>query len=101
MKEINEKKAFILYDYLDKSRLFEGLARKDSRSLMNVTFRTGSNEMNAEFIRAAEQNGIIGIGGHRSIGGMRASLYNAMPVEGVEYLADFMRDFETRKLIGL
>lgn len=101
MKEINEKKAFILYDYLDKSRLFEGLARKDSRSLMNVIFRTGSNEMNAEFIRAAEQNGIIGIGGHRSIGGMRASLYNAMPVEGVEYLVDFMRDFETRKLIGL
>lgn len=99
-EEINEKKAFILYDYLDGSRLFEGMARKDSRSLMNITFRAGSDEVNAEFIKAAEQNGIICIGGHRTVGGMRASLYNAMPVEGVEYLVDFMRDFEARKLSG-
>lgn len=100
MKEINEKKAFILYDYLDRSRLFEGLARKDSRSLMNVTFRTRSDEVNAEFIKAAKQNGIINIGGHRAIGGMRASLYNAMPVEGVEYLVNFMHDFERQKMSG-
>lgn len=100
MKEINEKKAFTLYDYLDESRLFEGMARKDSRSLMNVTFRAESDEVNAEFIKEAEKNGIISIGGHRAVGGMRASLYNAMPVEGVEYLVDFMRDFEARKLSG-
>lgn len=100
MKEINEKKAYILYDYLDKSKLFEGLARRDSRSLMNVTFRAKSNEMNAEFIKAAGQNGIVSIGGHRAIGGMRASLYNAMPIEGVKYLVDFMEDFEEKKLSG-
>ena len=100
MKEINEKKAYILYDYLDKSKLFEGLARRDSRSLMNVTFRAKSNEMNAEFIKAAGQNGIVSIGGHRAIGGMRASLYNAMPIEGVKYLVDFMGDFEEKKLSG-
>lgn len=100
MKEINEKKASILYAYLDKSKLFEGLVRKDSRSLMNVTFRAKSNEMNVEFIEAAEQNGIISIGGHRAVGGMRASLYNAMPTEGVKYLVNFMDDFEGKKLSG-
>lgn len=99
MKELNEKKAFVLYDYLDRSRLFEGLARKDSRSLMNVTFRAKPDTLNAEFIKAAEQNGIVSIGGHRAIGGMRASLYNAMPIEGVKYLVDFMCDFEERKLL--
>ena len=100
MEEINEKKAYVLYDYLDKSKLFEGLARRGSRSLMNVTFRAKSNEMNAEFIKAAGQNGIVSIGGHRAIGGMRASLYNAMPIEGVKYLVDFMGDFEEKKLSG-
>ncbi len=100
MKEINEKKAYVLYDYLDKSKLFEGLARRGSRSLMNVTFRAKSNEMNAEFIKAAGQNGIVSIGGHRAIGGMRASLYNAMPIEGVKYLVDFMGDFKEKKLSG-
>lgn len=100
MEEINEKKAYVLYDYLDKRKLFEGLARRGSRSLMNVTFRAKSNEMNAEFIKAAGQNGIVSIGGHRAIGGMRASLYNAMPIEGVKYLVDFMGDFEEKKLSG-
>lgn len=94
MKEINEKKAAILYDYLDSNSLFYGLAEKDSRSLMNVTFRTKSDEINHDFVKAAEQNRIISIKGHRAIGGMRASLYNAMPIEGVQHLVEFMREFE-------
>ena len=96
MKEINEKKAAILYDYLDSSSLFYGLAEKDSRSLMNVTFCTKSDAINADFVKAAEQNGIISIKGHRAIGGMRASLYNAMPMEGVQHLVGFMQEFENR-----
>lgn len=71
-----------------RSRLFEGLARQDSRSPMNVTFRAKTNEMNAEFIKAAEQNRIVSIGGYHAVGGMRASLYNAMPVEGGEIFGE-------------
>lgn len=97
MKEINEKKASILYDFLDESSLFHGVVRKDSRSLMNVTFRTGSDEMDAAFVKAAEQNGIVSIKGHRAIGGMRASLYNAMPIEGVQHLVSFMKGFECNR----
>lgn len=96
MKEINEKKAVVLYDYLDSSRLFYGLADKESRSFMNVTFRTKSDAVDADFVQSAEEHGIISIKGHRTIGGMRASLYNAMPMEGVRYLVDFMRDFESK-----
>ena len=96
MKEINEKKAAVLYDFLDGSKLFHGTVRKDSRSLMNVTFRTGSNEIDAAFVKEAEQSGIISIKGHRAVGGMRASIYNAMPMEGVGYLADFMGEFEKK-----
>ena len=95
MKEINEKKAAILYDYLDSSSLFYGLAEKDSRSLMNVTFCTKSDEINADFVRTAEQNRIVNIKGHRAIGGMRASIYNAMPIEGVQHLVAFMKKFES------
>lgn len=94
MKEINEAKAALLYDYLDKSDMFYGLADKDSRSLMNVTFRANSEELNSAFVKAAGKNGIISIKGHRAIGGMRASLYNAMPIEGVKHLVKFMEEFE-------
>lgn len=94
MKKINESKAALLYDYLDKSDMFCGLADKDSRSLMNVTFRTGSEALDSVFVKAAGENGIISIKGHRAIGGMRASLYNAMPIEGVQHLVQFMEAFE-------
>lgn len=94
MKQINEEKAGILYNYLDSSTMFHGLAEKESRSLMNVTFRTDSKELDTSFINAASQNNIISIKGHRAIGGMRASLYNAMPIEGVQHLVDFMKEFE-------
>lgn len=94
MKELNEKKAAALYDLLDGSKLFHGTARKDSRSLMNVTFRTGSDEIDAAFVKEAEQRGIVSIKGHCAVGGMRASIYNAMPMEGVLHLVAFMREFE-------
>ncbi len=94
MREHNEKKANILYEYLDKSKMFYGLADKKSRSLMNVTFRTNSKELDSNFVELASCNNIINIKGHRVIGGMRASLYNAMPIEGVEHLVKFMEAFE-------
>lgn len=94
MKEINEKKAAVLYDFLDESSLFHGMVRKDSRSLMNVTFRTGSDAVDAAFVKAAGAEGIVSIKGHRVAGGLRASIYNAMPLDGVRYLVDFMREFE-------
>ncbi len=94
MKERNEKKAAILYDFLDSSKMFHGTVRKEDRSLMNVPFITDSEELNAEFIKAAEAAGLKNLKGHRSVGGMRASIYNAMPIEGVEALVDFMKKFE-------
>lgn len=94
MKEINEKKAKILYDFLDSSRLFKGTVVAEDRSLMNVPFVTGSDELDAKFVSEAKKNGFINLKGHRSVGGMRASIYNAMPVEGVEKLVDFMKKFE-------
>lgn len=98
MKEYNEKKAKILYDYLDESRLFQsGVNRKD-RSLMNVTFVTGSEELDARFVKEAKEAGLISLKGHRSVGGMRASIYNAMPIEGVEALVAFMKKFEKENL---
>lgn len=98
MKEHNEKKAAILYDYLDESRLFSGTVRREDRSLMNVPFVTGSEEKDAAFVKAAKEVGFENLKGHRSVGGMRASIYNAMPVEGVEKLVAFMREFEARNL---
>ena len=95
MKEINEKKAKILYDYLDESRLFKGTVRKEDRSLMNVPFITGSEELDAKFVKEAKEAGLEHLKGHRSVGGMRASIYNAMPATGVEKLVEFMRKFET------
>lgn len=96
MSEINHKKASILYDYLDSSKLFKGTVQKEFRSLMNAPFVTGNEELDKKFIAEAEKNGFINIKGHRTVGGMRASMYNAMPVEGVEKLVAFMKDFESR-----
>ena len=94
MKEYNEKKAKILYDYLDESKLFKGTVRKEDRSLMNVPFVTGSAELDAKFVKESKEAGFENLKGHRSVGGMRASIYNAMPIEGVEKLVAFMKKFE-------
>ncbi len=94
MKEYNEKKAAILYDFLDQSKLFKGTVEKNSRSLMNVPFVTGDADLDAKFIKAATEAGFVNLKGHRSVGGMRASIYNAMPIEGVEKLVAFMKKFE-------
>ncbi len=96
MKERNEKKAKILYDFLDSSALFKGTVEKDSRSLMNVPFVTGNEELDAKFVKEASEAGLVSLKGHRSVGGMRASIYNAMPIEGVEALVSFMKDFEAK-----
>ena len=94
MKERNEKKARILYDYLDSSNLFHGTVVKEDRSLMNVPFVTGSEELDAKFMKEAKAAGFENLKGHRTVGGMRASIYNAMPLEGVEALVAFMKNFE-------
>ncbi len=94
IKEHNEKKAKILYDFLDESALFKGTVRKEDRSLMNVPFVTGSKELDEKFVKEATAAGFVNLKGHRTVGGMRASIYNAMPVEGVLKLVDFMREFE-------
>ena len=94
MQEINEKKAAILYDYLDSSKLFKGTVVPEDRSLMNVPFVTGNEELDAKFVKEATAAGFVNIKGHRTVGGMRASIYNAMPVEGVEKLVAFMKEFE-------
>ncbi len=94
MKEHNEKKAKILYDFLDQSKLFKGTVRAEDRSLMNVPFVTGSDELDAKFVKEAKEAGFENLKGHRSVGGMRASIYNAMPIEGVEKLVAFMKKFE-------
>ena len=94
MKEYNEKKAKILYDFLDESEMFKGTVLKKDRSLMNVPFVTGDKELDAKFVAEAEANGFVNLKGHRTVGGMRASIYNAMPIEGVEKLVEFMKKFE-------
>ncbi|MCM1282686.1 MAG: 3-phosphoserine/phosphohydroxythreonine transaminase [Muribaculaceae bacterium] len=94
MKRLNEEKAKVLYDYLDESRLFRGTVRKEDRSLMNVPFVTGNEELDAKFVKEAAAAGFVNLKGHRSVGGMRASIYNAMPKEGVEKLVEFMKKFE-------
>lgn len=96
MKEYNEKKARVLYDYLDESRLFSGTVVPEDRSLMNVPFVTGDKELDAEFVKEAKAAGFENLKGHRTVGGMRASIYNAMPLEGVEALVAFMKDFEQK-----
>lgn len=94
LQKINEKKAKILYDFLDSSEMFRGTVVPEDRSLMNVPFVTGNDELDAKFVAEAKANGFINIKGHRSVGGMRASIYNAMPIEGVEKLVEFMKKFE-------
>ena len=96
MKEYYEKKAKVLYDFLDESKLFCGTVEKKDRSLMNVPFVTGSEELDAKFVKEAKAAGFENLKGHRTVGGMRASIYNAMPIEGVEKLVAFMKEFETR-----
>lgn len=96
MKEYNEKKAKLLYDFLDNSRMFKGTVEKKDRSLMNVPFVTGDADLDALFVKEAKAAGLENLKGHRSVGGMRASIYNAMPMEGVEALVAFMKDFEAR-----
>ena len=94
MKERNEAKAKLLYDYLDASKLFRGTVEPKDRSIMNVPFITGDDEMDKKFIAEAAKRGLANVKGHRSVGGMRASIYNAMPIEGVQALVDFMAEFE-------
>ncbi|MEY8355705.1 3-phosphoserine/phosphohydroxythreonine transaminase [Lachnospiraceae bacterium 54-53] len=96
MKEFNEKKAAVLYDYLDQSGLFTGTVVKKDRSLMNVPFVTGNDELDALFVKESKAAGFENLKGHRTVGGMRASIYNAMPMEGVEALVAFMKDFEAK-----
>ena len=94
MKELNERKAKLLYDFLDSSEMFKGTVVPEDRSLMNVPFVTGDADLDAKFVAAAKEAGFVNIKGHRSVGGMRASIYNAMPYEGVEKLVAFMKKFE-------
>ena len=98
IKEYNEKKAKILYDFLDESKLFKGTVEKKDRSLMNVPFVTGDADLDAKFVKEAKEAGLENLKGHRSVGGMRASIYNAMPIEGVEALVAFMKKFEEENL---
>lgn len=98
MQERNEKKAKILYDFLDESKLFRGTVEKKDRSLMNVPFVTGDADLDAKFVKEAKEAGFENLKGHRSVGGMRASIYNAMPTEGVEALVEFMKKFEKENL---
>ncbi|MCL2513864.1 MAG: 3-phosphoserine/phosphohydroxythreonine transaminase [Oscillospiraceae bacterium] len=94
MKEYNGKKAALLYDFLDSSKMFKGTVVKEDRSLMNIPFVTGDDDLDAKFVKAVTAAGFVNLKGHRSVGGMRASVYNAMPIEGVEKLVAFMKEFE-------
>ena len=94
MKAHNEKKAKILYDFLDQSKLFKGTVNPADRSLMNVPFVTGNADLDAKFVKESKEAGFENLKGHRTVGGMRASIYNAMPIEGVEKLVEFMKKFE-------
>ncbi len=94
MYELNQKKADLLYNFLDNSKMFRGTVVPEDRSLMNVPFVTDSEELNAKFIKEATEKGFVNLKGHRTVGGMRASIYNAMPYEGVKALVDFMAEFE-------
>ena len=96
IQKINEEKAGMLYNYLDESDMFKGTVAKKDRSLMNIPFITGDKELDAKFIKEAEANGFVNLKGHRSVGGMRASIYNAMPIEGVKKFVEFMKTFEAK-----
>ncbi|MCX7715250.1 MAG: aminotransferase class V-fold PLP-dependent enzyme, partial [Clostridia bacterium] len=94
LEKINEAKAKLLYDYLDNSDLFKPTVFGKDRSIMNVPFITGNEELDAKFIKQAKEAGFVNLKGHRTVGGMRASIYNAMPTEGVAALVEFMKNFE-------
>ena len=94
LEELNREKAKLLYDFIDNSNLYKNNIKKEDRSLMNVVFVTGDEDLDKEFVKEAKAANIVNIKGHRSVGGMRASIYNAMPIEAVEYLINFMKDFE-------
>ena len=94
MQQINEEKAKLLYDFIDNSNLYKNYVNKEDRSLMNVPFVTGDTELDAKFVAEASKAGLVSLKGHRLVGGMRASIYNAMPIEGVKALIDFMKKFE-------
>ena len=96
MKQRNEEKAKLLYDFLDQSKLFKGTVVPEDRSLMNVPFITGNADLDAKFVKESKEAGLENLKGHRTVGGMRASIYNAMPIEGVEKLVAFMREFEKK-----
>jgi len=98
MEQMNKEKASILYDYLDSSALFKPTAEKEFRSLMNVCFVTGNADLDKEFCSEAAKAGFVNLKGHRSVGGMRASIYNAMPREGVVKLVEFMKEFERKHI---
>jgi phosphoserine aminotransferase len=94
IENVNQRKASKLYAEIDRTGYYRGTAQKDSRSLMNVTFRLSSEDLEKQFVKAATSAGLDGLKGHRSVGGMRASIYNAFPEEGVDALVSFMREFE-------
>ena len=94
IEKVNIEKAAMLYDFLDNSKLFKATAQPKYRSRMNVTFVTGDADKDAAFVKAAAAEGLVNLKGHRSVGGMRASIYNAMPIEGVQKLVNFMKKFE-------
>lgn len=96
VQEINESKAKVFYDFLDQSEMFEGTVAKEDRSLMNIPFVTGSDEADAAVVKATKEAGFDNLKGHRSVGGLRASIYNAMPQEGVEALVEFLKDYEAK-----
>jgi len=98
MQKINIDKAKILYDCIDNSKLYKGHAKPEYRSLMNVTFVTGDKDLDSKFVKEAAGAGLLNIGGHRSVGGMRASIYNAMPTDGVKALVEFMNKFEKENI---
>ena len=98
MEAIKRERAALLYDYLDNSKLFKTCAEKEARSDMNVTFRTGSDELDAQFVKQATERGMVNLKGHRLVGGLRASIYNAMPIEGVKTLVEFMKEFEVKNV---
>lgn len=98
MQQINTKKANLIYNFLDNSKLFKGTVEKEDRSMMNIPFITGNEEIDAKFVSEATKNGLVNIKGHRTVGGMRASIYNAMPIEGVQKLVSFMEQFEKNNI---
>ena len=97
MGRINKAKAYLLYDFIDQSDFFKGTAAKNSRSLMNVTFRLPGEELEGRFVAEAQKEGLGGLKGHRSVGGCRASIYNATGIQSVKALIEFMSEFEKRE----